>query len=614
MAKKTNAEYWAKRKADAQKWIAGNLKNDEAMQRRLLAEYQQAAKAMQAEIDREYRAYAAHENLDISDAMKAVSDEDVQDFAAEAAQLVQSKDFSPEANARLKLYNATMRINRLEYLKAQMGMQLLKATAGAESKLNGDTAKAYADECNRQSGLLSEYAADLDYPAVIKNIAKQYNPEGFSKNIWKNQDIIKAKLDQQLTQAMVRGMNPRVIARELRPAVSDGCKSAAYAAERIARTEMARAQNQAQLDSFEANGIDKVIWVSEPGACDICKPRDDQSYKREEVPDLPAHPNCRCALSADPDWDNVDKALDEYLGKNEEAKDAGMSDEEFNEWMRKVRTNSLDFSDVHESQIRRVGEHYYAKVFTPERQARIDANQAILEKARKVITDYNRGATRGKDAYENALKWENKRNKSAKDTQKYLINQAKASIAEVRPLGLSKSEKQAYQPRSNRSVVARVNTVLESFPQSWSNNSAWWGSIKATKESRGYYNDSLQKVVTSGRTTISQQETVFHEMGHRMEAIKRPIMRLEHEFYARRVGDEELQPLSELTGNKNYRADETARPDNFLSVYMGKDYGNTDKSYYELLSMGSEALYTGSFDLSKDKDYATFILGLFLSV
>lgn len=315
MAKKTNAEYWAKRKSDAQKWIGQNLKNDEAMQKRLLAEYQQAAKAMQAEIDREYRAYAAHENLDISDAMKAVSNEDVQDFAAEAAQLVQSKDFSPEANARLKLYNATMRINRLEYLKAQMGMQLLKATAGAESKLNSDTAKAYADECNRQSGLLSEYAADLDYPAVIKNIAKQYNPEGFSQNIWKNQDIIKAKLDQQLTQAMVRGMNPRVIARELRPAVSDGCKSAAYAAERIARTEMARAQNQAQLDSFEANGIDKVIWVSEPGACDICKPRDDQSYKREEVPDLPAHPNCRCALSADPDWDNVDKALDEYLAE-----------------------------------------------------------------------------------------------------------------------------------------------------------------------------------------------------------------------------------------------------------------------------------------------------------
>lgn len=318
MAKLSNQEYWAKRKADAQTWIADNLKSDADFQKLLLSKYKDAAKMMQAEIDREYRAYAQHENLDISDAMGAVADEDVQSFAEEAAQLVNSKDFSPEANARLKLYNATMRINRLEYLKAQMGMQMLKATAGAEADINDKTAQAYSDECKRQSGILSEYADDFDFSGIIKNIAKQYNPEGFSKNIWKNQDVIKAKLDQQLTQAMTRGLNPRRIARELAPAVKDAGVSASYAAERIARTEMARAQNQAQLDSFEANGIEKVIWVAEPGACEICKPRDDKSYKREDVPELPAHPNCRCALSADPDWASVDDEIDKYLAEHGE--------------------------------------------------------------------------------------------------------------------------------------------------------------------------------------------------------------------------------------------------------------------------------------------------------
>ncbi|WP_204123126.1 ADP-ribosyltransferase [Lacticaseibacillus mingshuiensis] len=313
MAKLNNDEYWAKRKRQAKRWIRENLKDDDAMQRKLLAEYQTAAKGIQDEINREYMSYAQRAGLDISDAMQAVSDEDVTEFAQEAAQMVADHDFSDEANARLKLYNATMRINRLEYLKSRIGLEMLKATANSEDMISRAVGQAYTDTTQREAGILQNYADHFDPARVINGTIKQYSPRGFSRNVWQNQDIIMSKLDQQLTQAMVRGLNPRRIAQELRPLVNQAGVSAAYAAERIARTETARAQNQAQLDSFEANDVDKVVWIAEPSACDICKVHDDQVFVRERVPELPAHPNCRCALAADPGWADVDDAIEDYL-------------------------------------------------------------------------------------------------------------------------------------------------------------------------------------------------------------------------------------------------------------------------------------------------------------
>jgi hypothetical protein len=47
---------------------------------------------------------------------------------------------------------------------------------------------------------------------------------------------------------------------------------------------------------------------------------------------------------------------------------------------------------------------------------------------------------------------------------------------------------------------------------------------------------------------------------------------------------------------------------------MGKDYGNTADSGYEILSMGMEGLYTGSHNLKEDPEYQDFIYGIMASV
>ena len=87
-----------------------------------------------------------------------------------------------------------------------------------------------------------------------------------------------------------------------------------------------------------------------------------------------------------------------------------------------------------------------------------------------------------------------------------------------------------------------------------------------------------------------------------MEDVISSILKHEQEFYKRRTANEELQWM----GN-GYRKTEKTRKDNFLDIYMGKDYGG---KAYELVSMGFQLAYTNPVELLKDKDMAEWIFGM----
>jgi Phage Mu protein F like protein len=79
--------------------------------------------------------------------------------------------------------------------------------------------------------------------------------------------------------------------------------------------------------------------------------------------------------------------------------------------------------------------------------------------------------------------------------------------------------------------------------------------------------------------------TQFHEMAHHAEyADKAAGKDAEDWVKARATGETKL--LSALTGNKRYRDDESALPDDFIDHYVGKLYGN---GITEVHSMGLQA-------------------------
>lgn len=182
--------------------------------------------------------------------------------------------------------------------------------------------KDYTDEIIRQAGILGEFKHPTwTSKEVAKIVMAQTGAANFSKRIWANHDALKARLDAALSVALIQGKNPRELSQQLRTLISKEVTNSRYAAERIARTESARVQTQAQLKSFRDYGYKFCKWHAEPSACKICKEIAENDsgygvgvYRVDEVPSLPAHPNCRCGLGAY--WVDEEK----YLLQNETTK------------------------------------------------------------------------------------------------------------------------------------------------------------------------------------------------------------------------------------------------------------------------------------------------------
>ena len=82
----------------------------------------------------------------------------------------------------------------------------------------------------------------------------------------------------------------------------------------LMRTEMARVQTEAQMQSLKQNGFDEYQFLALGNACEICRAIDGKHFPVDKMmPGLnapPMHPNCRCSTSAYMDRGEFDQWLD----------------------------------------------------------------------------------------------------------------------------------------------------------------------------------------------------------------------------------------------------------------------------------------------------------------
>lgn len=308
--------YWKKRAQQEQAWINQNLKNDDKFNQQLQSYYDRAIADINKTIDAEYDKFQDPET-----ARKAVSQMDVQAYQNTAKQIVAKAeqmrkdgktvtygDFSDEVNARLKVYNATMRINRLENIKSQIGAEMLSANLDVQSAISDKLTDDYQAEIKRQAGIMGETTEGKLWTSkqVAKVVMAQTAGADFSKRIWANQDALKAELDGIISTGIIRGESPRKMATRIKSQVKDSVMDHKYVTERIARTESARVQYTAQIDEIKKNGYQYVQWFAEPKACAECSSiahadngYGEGIYKINKVPKIPddTHPNCRCSIS-----------------------------------------------------------------------------------------------------------------------------------------------------------------------------------------------------------------------------------------------------------------------------------------------------------------------------
>ena len=288
--------YWAEREEENRR---ATIRDEKEYAKGIREVLEKAAANIRKEIDAFYGRYAAREGITISDAKMRVSTLDIKEYSRKAKQYVADKDFSKQANEEMRIYNLTMKINRLEMLKSNIGLELCASYSELENYFEDSLTKTARKEFRRQAGILGGTVANIEKHAG-EIVNGSFRGAKFSERLWANQAYLKMQLDNLLRTGLIQGRNPRELAKSLRKEI----ETSVYVSERLMRTEMCRVQIGAQLASYKASGYDRLIIVPEHDerSCDYCESQDGmivEVAKAEPGVNVPPfHPNCRCSTSA----------------------------------------------------------------------------------------------------------------------------------------------------------------------------------------------------------------------------------------------------------------------------------------------------------------------------
>lgn len=313
--------YWKNREEEN---LRSNLKEEEEYVKEINRIYDRMMVQITKEINDFYVRYAKKEGISISEARKRVKKLDINAYAEKAKKYVKEKDFSDEANEEMRLYNLTMKVNRLELLKAQIGLELVDNFNDLQKYFDEKLTKRTMDEFKRQAGILGKTLQDNEKAAHAVVNASFHNAT-FSDRIWLYQGLLKNDLYKLLQTGIIQGKNPRVLAADLVKKFN----VSRYNAERLMRTELARVQTEAQKQSFERNEFELYTFIANADCCPICARLDGKHFKvKDMLPGenaAPMHPNCRCSTAAYEDSATYEAWLD-YLnngGTTEEWNSSG---------------------------------------------------------------------------------------------------------------------------------------------------------------------------------------------------------------------------------------------------------------------------------------------------
>ena len=287
-----NQRYNAERKAQAEL-----IKRDIDRDKILAQLYQESFDRMQSEIDRFYLAYAKKEGLAKQEAMKKASEFDVTKFAKKAEKAVKEKDFSPKTNSWLRTYNLKMKVNRLELLKAELALEIQNLTSEVNEVFDKARREEYLAEYKRQAGILgiSSSGAKKRMQSVLD---ADFYGQNFSSRVW-GATGLQATLQRDVFASLNRVYTDMIGYKQEMTRLAKKYETSKANAQRLLKTEIARINADTQLAMLKDNGFTHMIFVAEPGACDICGPLDQKAIPIEKVEKgvnmFPMHPNCRCS-------------------------------------------------------------------------------------------------------------------------------------------------------------------------------------------------------------------------------------------------------------------------------------------------------------------------------
>ena len=374
--------YWKQREAEQLKYY---ITEEAEYQKHINDIYDYMMDQIQKEINGFYVKYAKKEGITLSEAKKRVSKLDIEKYGRKAAKYVKEKNFSKEANDEMRLYNTTMKINRLELLKANIGLELVDGFNELQKYYDQILTDRSLEEFRHQAGILGKSIQNNEKAAHAIVNASFHNAR-YSDRIWTYQDMMKAELDKLLRQGLIQGKHPRELARHLARLFGVSKSNA----ERLMRTELARVQIEAQMQSFERNGYEEYEFIAlGNSACEKCRKLDGKHFKvkammpGENAP--PMHPNCRCSTAA---WMN-DEEYDKWLSEKEGMKLSDTTDK----WAKEAKKELLKSEESIKNRSRETMEVYSAsgKYIMTKRGGTSSVRLSILDykKLKNAVVTHN---------------------------------------------------------------------------------------------------------------------------------------------------------------------------------------------------------------------------------
>lgn len=381
-------EYWKNRETEAKKH---NIQEEAEYNRQIKEIYANMMDEINKEINGFYTKYAAKEGITMAEAKKRVSKLDIAAYERKAKKYVETKDFSDRANEEMRIYNLTMKVNRLELLKANIGLEMGSGFNEMQKYFDKKLTDRTLKEFQRQAGILGKSVLKNEkYAHAIVNAS--FKNATYSDRIWMYQGMLKAELEGLLASGLIRGQNPKKLAKHLEKRFG----VSAYNAQRLMTTELARVQTEAQKQSFIRNGFDEYVYVActKGDVCPICKGLDDKHFKVDDMMPgenaPPMHPNCHCSVAAYMDDELYEEWLDGYS-------EHGL---DFETWKRMNEGESGNISSLrigsNQVPLEKIKSETYGRKFN-QITKNTSVNNSLRKYARAMLV--HRNGTDGEDLY-----------------------------------------------------------------------------------------------------------------------------------------------------------------------------------------------------------------------
>lgn len=300
--------YWKEREEEAKRQA---IRDEAEYNKRLDGIYKYTRSNIERTIVVWYSRYAEKNHITIAEAKKRVRNIDMQRYERLAEKYVKEKNFSAEANEQMDLYNLTMKVNRLEMLKAEINLELIAGYDDIYHEMERDLLEQAIKTDARYAGILGKSViGNQRYAREIVNAS--FHNATFSERLWgANMPDLRAHLEAELRNGLIQGINPIELARRFRKHY-DGSKEDT---ERLLRTEMRRVQTSVQEESYKRNGFTQYTFITiGAAACPVCAEIHGKHFKVSEMQvgknAPPMHPNCRCSIAAYMDNDKYSRWID----------------------------------------------------------------------------------------------------------------------------------------------------------------------------------------------------------------------------------------------------------------------------------------------------------------